>query len=280
MNEADPDTVAATAMLLARMANAGGRIIPFDIASPATIGDRNAIFVASVGQTPGEVLAQLGIDESARTSWRAPGGPDVESARAAADPATPSTPGTSEIPARDERDTQATFNRWRRALSEGGGWRGDVSFLQDWFQRTFQFSGASLRFLPVADVAFTVPPNSTALLAQSESPGGGGAWTLLTAPTPKLLRQGAEALTAQKQWSQLSGHIVSYDMRSGALTTQPVTTFSFFVSQPLALSNLRLIAANWLSDNILTYSVLLLLTCVLLGLATALFLSRIGRRSA
>jgi hypothetical protein len=41
-----------------------------------------------------------------------------------------------------------------------------------------------------------------------------------------------------------------------------------------------LIVANWLSDNILAYSVLLLLACILLGLVTALFLSRIGRGSA
>ena len=60
MNEADSDTVSAAATLLARMAVAGGRIIPFDIALPATIGERNAIFVASADQAPSEVLAQLG----------------------------------------------------------------------------------------------------------------------------------------------------------------------------------------------------------------------------
>jgi hypothetical protein len=72
----------------------------------------------------------------------------------------------------------------------------------------------------------------------------------------------------------------SYNGKTGALTTQPVTTFAFLATQPLSLSNLRLIIANWLSDNILTYSVLLLFTCILLGLVTALFLSRIGRGAA
>jgi hypothetical protein len=280
VNEADSDAVSAAAMLLARIAIAGGRIIPFDIAAPTAIGERNAIFVAPADQAPSEVLAQLGIDQSLRTTWRASNDLDVETARAAADPAGPSTLGGPEIPALGELDTQATFNRWRNALSEGGGWRGDVSVLQDWLQRTFHFSGASLRFLPTADVAFAAPAGSTIVLAQSQSPSGAGAWTLLTAPTPKLLRQGAEALTAQKQWSELAGHIVSYDSTTGALTTQPVTTFSFLVTQPLSFSNLRLIVANWLSDNILAYSVLLLLACILLGLVTALFLSRIGRGSA
>ena len=46
------------------------------------------------------------------------------------------------------------------------------------------------------------------------------------------------------------------------------------------VANLRLIAANWLSENILAFSLLLFAACLLLGLATALFLSRIGRRGS
>jgi hypothetical protein len=281
LNEADSDTVSAAATLLARMAVAAGRIIPFDIALPATIGERDAIFVASSDQAPSEVLAQLGIDQSLRTAWKAPPeDPAVDAAAASAEAAGRSALASAELPAPDELDTQATFSRWRNALSDGGGWRGNVSAFQDWLQRTFQFSAASLRFLPSADVAFEAPRGSTILLAQAENPSGNGAWTLLTAPTTKWLRQGAEALTAQKQWSQLAGHVVSYNGKTGALIAQPVTTFSFLVTQPLSLSNLRLIIANWLSDNILTYSVLLLFTCILLGLVTALFLSRIGRGAA
>jgi cellulose synthase operon protein B len=280
MNEADSDTVSAAATLLARMAVAGGRTIALDLASPTAIGERNAIFIASADQTPSEVLAQLGIDQSLSTAWKAPSDDlGVETADVSVDGSSPSVSANAEFPAPDELDTQATFRRWRNALSDGGGWRGNVSAFQDWLQRTFQFSAASLRFLPSADVAFDAPRGSTVLLAQGENPSGNGAWTLLTAPTSKLLRQGAEALTAQKQWSQLSGHLVSYNGKTGALTTQPVTTFSFLVTEPLSLSNLRLIIANWLSDNILTYSVLLLFACVLLGLVTARFLSRIGRGS-
>jgi cellulose synthase operon protein B len=278
INEADSDTVSAAATLLARMAVSGGRTISFDVASQATIGDRNAIFIASADQAPSEVLAQLGIDQSLPTGWKAPADEPIgDVASATADTLGGSTIAGAELPAPDDLDTQATFNRWRMALSEGGGWRGNVSAFQDWLQRTFQFSAASLRFLPSTDAEFETPRGSTILLAQGENPAGNGAWTLMTAPTTKWLRQGAEALTAQKQWSQLAGHIVSYNGKTGVLTTQPVTTFSFLVTQPLSLSNMRLIIANWLSDNILTYSVLLLSACILLGLVTALFLSRIGR---
>jgi hypothetical protein len=46
------------------------------------------------------------------------------------------------------------------------------------------------------------------------------------------------------------------------------------------LANARLIAANWLSENILAFSLLLFAACLLLGLATALFLSRLGRKGS
>jgi hypothetical protein len=281
MNEADADTVSAAATLFARMAITAGRIIAFDLVAPAAAGDRNAIFVSVADAAPSEVLAQLGLDQSLSVAWKAP--PDDLSAGAPGGPADAvglSLAAAAEFPAPEQLDTQATFSRWRKALSDGGGWRGDVSGLQDWLQRTFQFTSSSLRFLPVADVAFAAPKGSTVLLAQGDSPGGAGAWMLLTAPGSKLLREGADALTAQKQWARLDGHVVTYNGRTGALATQPITTFSFVVTEPLSLANLRLIAANWLSDNILAYSVLLLVTCILLGLATAVFLSRIGRSSA
>jgi hypothetical protein len=278
INDADADTVSAASTLLARMAVAGGRILPFELVPLTAVGERNAVFVAPAGQAPGEVLAQLGIDANLRTSWKAPPeSPYVETPLASADAAETSTRAEATFPTPEEPDTQATFSRWRNALSEGGGWRGNVSGLQDWLQRTFKFSAASLRFLPVADVAFEAPLGSTVMLAQGMNPSGRGAWTLLTAPTSTLLRQGADALTAQKQWSQLAGHVVTYNGKTGALATQPVTTFSFVVTQPLSFTNVRLIIANWLSDNILTYSVLLLSACILLGLVTVRFLSRIGR---
>jgi hypothetical protein len=278
MTDFHGDTVSAAATLLARIALAGGRIVPFELVPAAAVGDRNAIFVATAAQTPSDVLAQLGIDQDLRTAWKAPEIPEGDAKHDSGE--RKSQPTASDPKSPDELNTEATFNRWRIALADGGGWRGNVSVLQDWFQRTFQFSAGSLRFLPVADVAFEAPAGSTVVLAEGKSPGGAGAWLLLTAPTSKLLRQGADALTAQEQWSQIAGRIAIYNSETGKLSTQPVTTFAFLVTQPLTPGNLRLILANWLSDNILAYSVLLVSACVLLGLATSRFLARIGRGSA
>jgi len=48
---------------------------------------------------------------------------------------------------------------------------------------------------------------------------------------------------------------------------------------PPSLTNLRLVAANWMSANILPYAVLMLACCTFLGVATSLLLNRLGRRS-
>jgi hypothetical protein len=280
VDSSDAEAVSAAATLLGKLAVAGGRVVQIETASPTTVGDRNAIFVATSKQTPDLVLNQVGVDLSVRTGWTGPAEISPEIASGSADAFSETPPANAGFARPEELDTRATFDRWRRRLADGGGWRGNVSFLQDWLQRTFQFSAASLRFLPIADVAFQPTRNSVILLAEATNPAGSGAWTLLLAPTSSMLRQGAEALTTQRQWSRITGHIVSYDGKTGSLRTMPVTTFSMLATSPLSVANLRLIAANWLSENIFAFSVLLLTVCVLLGLTTARLVSRIGRQSS
>jgi cellulose synthase operon protein B len=278
VDSANADAVSAAATLLAKLAVARGWVMPIDMASAATVGQRNAIFVATSAQTSDEVLNQVGVALSIRTTWIGPTKVSTETARGAGDVSVLTPPADPGFAKSDEPDTQATFNRWRRELADGGGWSGNVSSLQDWLQRTFELSAGNLRFLPIADVAFQPASDSAVLLAQATNPTGDGAWTLLTAPSSSLLREGAKTLTAQRHWSSVAGHIVSYDGKTATLRTQEVTTFSFLPTQPLSIANLRLIAANWLSENIFAYSVLLLATCLLLGLATARLVSRIGRQ--
>lgn len=278
--ETDPDGVSAAATLLGRMALSAGRVIPVEVTSgSAAMAHPNAVFVGMAAQMPSGVLGQTGLVEALRTTWKEPSAAPVLPALASVTD-TPSLPTTvlPEMAGPGDLDTQATFDRWRTSLSGGGGWRGDISALQDWFQRTFQISMSSLRLLPSSDEAFDAPRGSTALLAQAAGPDGQGAWTVLTAPSTRLLREGAEALTSQRLWQQLSGHIVSYQGKTDAIQVQPLSTFSFVPTQPFSIGNIRLIAANWLSENILAFSVLLLTACVILGLATALFLAAIGRR--
>lgn len=100
----------------------------------------------------------------------------------------------------------------------------------------------------------------------------------MAAPTGKDLRESVQALSAQDTWRQLAGHITTYQRGTKTIETIPINDFAFIETQPASLSNYRLIAANWLSTNILTYAVLLAALGVLLGLATAMLLSNLGRR--
>jgi len=76
----------------------------------------------------------------------------------------------------------------------------------------------------------------------------------------------------------LAGHITTYERGTKTIETVPINDFDFVETQPASLSNYRLIAANWLSTNILTYAVLLAGLGVMLGLATAMLLNNLGRR--
>jgi len=66
--------------------------------------------------------------------------------------------------------------------------------------------------------------------------------------------------------------------KTGKVESVPVGRFDFVASQPWSLSNYRLIAANWLSTNILSYAFLLVVLSLLIGVTTASMLSRLGRR--
>ncbi|CAM5776810.1 cellulose synthase BcsB subunit [Labrys miyagiensis] len=275
----DSQVMSAAATLLARMAVAAGRLIDLDL-NAASLDNRNALFFAPAPEIPDPVPAQLDLDEQLRTGWK-PHDEDIPSGPVVAGNATGTAPGSLPVAAADPADTQETFDRWRDTLTtEGGGWRGNVSAFQDWLQRTFQVSSQTLRFLPSRGMAYHPSRDATAMIAQGPSPSGDKAWTLVTAPSAAELSAGVNTFTASPQWFQLTGRLVTYNTRLTEVQTQPVTTFSFVPTQPTTFANLRLIAANWLSENLLAFALLLFAACLLLGLATALFLSRIGRRSS
>ncbi|MGO7845186.1 hypothetical protein, partial [Rhizobium johnstonii] len=61
-----------------------------------------------------------------------------------------------------------------------------------------------------AEQVFTPSNVDTILVAQGPSPAGAAAWTVVTAPSAKDLREGLEVMTAQLNWPQISGHITTY----------------------------------------------------------------------
>jgi hypothetical protein len=89
---------------------------------------------------------------------------------------------------------------------------------------------------------------------------------------------GIEGITTAALWVGLNGRVAAYDRASGVDTVAPKSERYVFTGG-FSLDNLRLIAANWLSVNIVAYALALVLLCCILGICTSALLSRLGRRS-
>ena len=144
--------------------------------------------------------------------------------------------------------------------------------------RTFNVSMNSFRLLPGPDPEFTPEGSASLLVAQQSSPEGTGTWTMVTAPTSGSLHDGVRSLASQAVWRRMDGRIATVDAADEKVVSIPVTRFGFVETQPFSLANYRLIVANWLSANALSYSVILTLLSILLGLATATMLGSLDRR--
>ena len=254
IDRVDADTLSAAATLLGQMAITAGHPIAVEtVASPNMIGDRDAIFIGSISQMPATALTQTNISTASQASWR----PVVETQAGVI-------------------DTGTAFEEWNSKVS-GGVLRSRITAFREWLSRNFDISRSSLQFVPGAEEIFTPPNAATLMVAQGSSPAGAGSWTVVTAPSAKDLRAGLEVLTEQLNWPQISGHITTYSSKTGKIDTVPVTRFDFVPSIPWSIANYRLIAANWLSTNILSYAFLLVVVVLLIGITTSSMLGRLGR---
>jgi len=124
---------------------------------------------------------------------------------------------------------------------------------------------------------FVPPDTANVVMAQGIGPSGAGAWLVLTAPTPEKLQSGAATLARNANWELLSGSLTLFGIGENPMESRPVTRVTFLPTQPFSFWNFRLIAANWLSTNILSYALLLASLSVLLGLVTFSLLGRFGK---
>jgi hypothetical protein len=245
------DVASAYATLLGRMARAAARILKVEfVSSPDALGGRDAIVIGAVADIPASLLTGVGISPDSRDQWgsRAGGG-----------------------------NAGPTLDDWRRQVT--GSWFTRIwrDFTQ-WTQKTFNITGEMLRFAPQEDEDFTPSPAVGLLVAQRANPAGTGAWTVFAAPDETSLRSGMSGFVEQRNWSRLSGRLTTFTPGTGEVTALPVGRFGFVETVPGSVWNYRLVAANWLSANILSYSLILIVACGLLGAATTLLLSHLGRR--
>ncbi|ODT81814.1 MAG: hypothetical protein ABS76_10195 [Pelagibacterium sp. SCN 64-44] len=133
-----------------------------------------------------------------------------------------------------------------------------------------------LRVLPAPEPGY-VPAAGTLALAQRHQPEG-GLWTVLTAPDEAALGLGTQRLVETAKWRQVAGRLTAFGPNDADPVVTPADNAQLVEPLPRSFANLRLVAANWFSGRILFYTALIAAASIILMGATALVLSRVGRR--
>lgn len=249
-------SLSTAATILARMSLAAGRPFAIEpITSLQAIGERDALFIGSIGRFQPEVLTQVGLTADSRVTWGQETNLPIDTRTG---------------------QTTATFDKWREQLS-GAGWRGQIGSFGEWLNSKFDISLDTLRLSSATAEPITPPADASFVVAQRPGPDKRHIWTLITAPTADALWQGAEGLVNTTQWNKVDGEMTLYNGTGDTTTSRDVSTYEFRETQPFSLANYRLIFANWLSGNVLSYAAGLFVMCMLLGIATATLLKNLGR---
>ncbi|WP_226951193.1 cellulose biosynthesis cyclic di-GMP-binding regulatory protein BcsB [Rhizobium terrae] len=254
MGRIEEQSLSAAATFLGKISVASHHVLPVDVTiSAARISGSNALFVGSISEFPANILTQLKIDQESRNSWNPAGGP----ANAAA--------GSS-----------ITLQDWQQRT--GSNFLAQqFATLSEWARENFDLTLATLRFAPATDEFFKPPRSARMIIAQESDPTQIGTWTAIISPDSASLAEGMKAFSVREEWDGMTGRILVYEGGEKEPQAVPVSRFRFMPTQPFSFENARLIAANWLSDNIMSYALLLAAGGVLLGLATGGLLSLLGR---
>jgi cellulose synthase operon protein B len=272
LGRADSATYAAALTFLSRVAVSAGRVIPVEMGRPDALADQPAIFVGTLGHFPAPTVSELGIAHTARTLWDQPARykDAVVTVDINPDSITPNSFG-------DSSSTEGVYDRWQNELVSPSGIRGRWLEFERWLERNFDLSFASLAIFAGPDAAYDPSDRSTLVLAQAPKDAN-KLWTIVAARNAEDLVDGVEAITVRRIWSSLSGRVAAYDGTSGVQTVPPKGE-RYILTGGFSIENMRLIAANWLSVNIVAYAIALVLLCCVLGICTSALLSRLGRRS-
>lgn len=284
MGRQDQANYGAAATLLARIAQNASRPLAVEtVTSVSAVTDQPTLIVGAAGQLPSGLLPRVGIADSVRTTWPAradavvvtpdSGGVAVFDAVVNRFQGRPSTPETSGGP---PPSTDALRDRWRDTL-DGSIARHFVSFDQ-WLQRTFDLSFAQMR-LSSAPTTLYEPADGTDLIAaQAVDPETLQVWTAFVARREQTLESSVARIVQPGNWATMGGKITAFRGTQEPHVLSAEDTH-FVMTRPFSLTNMRLVLANWMSTNIITFALALLGACIGLGIATSFMLGRLGRRS-
>jgi hypothetical protein len=312
MPKPDRETIAAAAMMAARMAVSAGRVIELRATtrSPA-LGEEATIVMGAAPALDRETLQAAGLDaELVSAVWAGQTTPtplNAERALLAGFEATsrynqalqrnlpaecrgaaglprasakavvaPETSGRgAEALAREWRQTQrGSIWSFGRHLAEGAG---------EGLGAVKQGASVALRKLAPErfedDLSRVVRPQTSLVIAQSNLNGeAAGVWTLVTAPTSGQLMENMACAVDPRIWAQWRGRVAALDPDEAEVSALRAADLDFVPTRPLSVGNARLIAAGWFSSNRWSYAGLVLLLAIALGSTTFFLVRGLGRR--
>lgn len=237
----DPQSAIAAMVLLARAATASGKVLPVTIASEGNLQpEANAIVVMPVSE-----LSQPTLDRTLLLRG------ELASAPA---------------------DEGAALDRF----SSGANQSNAITGFAEWLLEQVNLSLDDLRVLPRSDPPYPVAADAV-VLAQAMQPEG-GLWTVLTGPDAATMLVGVQRMAVTDQWRQIGGRLSTLATTDADVIAVETLAPVLVQTQPFSIWNLRLVAANWFSDNILIFTAALGGVAMLLMLATALVLGKVGRQ--
>jgi len=277
---ARPDTLnmAAAGTFLARMARSAGTPMRTQFANATSAEDESVVFIGAVEQIPAGLLSRVRVSEHLRLIWPAT---PLQTEAASYQGANTDFTMTVKPSSADRSSTASTDEirkRWSESFRRQGFLQQTLGTLQDWMERTFSLSLNSLSLNKRLDSPYEPPQRSSLLIAQNRTPEA-GVWTLVTARTEEALAEEMARMADPLLWSRISGRAVALDPREFKLQVEPIRDYVFVQTKPFSLLNMRLVAANWMSANILQYALLMVTCCLILGTGTYLLLKRLGRPS-
>ncbi|GLK74119.1 cellulose synthase BcsB subunit [Ancylobacter dichloromethanicus] len=285
----DAPTVATAATLMARLALFHEGTTRVDTAPPpASLKSRPVLFIGEINRIPSEVLNQVGIVNASKIRWISerdgggaePGGTPTAAGMGANGPVARSPIALpmldTAVRVRPASGDEDIYDRWRDEVTGETGLSAALLRFEKWVKDTFDislgFPGADSESAP-----FNPPPGTSVLVAQGFAPNSNALWTLVTGHTAESLLAGFQDFTVGEYWLKPFGRAVAFDAATGQMEIRTPSSRRFVVTQPLGPSNLRLIAANWLSLNIVTYALVLVLCCIAFAVITSLLLRRSPR---
>lgn len=235
------DSLMTAMTLLARAATSSGKVLPVSIVSEDSLQpEENALFVMPLSQMSPMTADRVGLARGA--------------------------------PAGSPADEGAVLDQFRGGAEETDDARNAAA----WMLEKVGLSLEDLRVLPRQDEPYPVAEGSV-VVSQALQPEG-GLWTAVTGSDPASMLGGMERLAETEQWRQVAGRVSTLEKGESAVTAVVTVEPTVVQTQPFSIWNMRLVAANWFSGNILFFTAVLGGAAVLLMLATALILGRVGRQ--